>query len=147
MKKLLSISCFLLTTFLFTSCSNDSGITVKTYFGKWESTTIKLKDGSTVKYTEIGTFNKNEELEVFTDQYESAKLVQYYSKEIKPTVKLGNVSDDFIVFENTNDKRQIVKVEQNELSLVTKISINGQLELVQINYTKIGPPRDEEPKK
>ncbi|MEK6512643.1 hypothetical protein [Myroides odoratimimus] len=147
MKKLLSISCFLLTTILFTSCSNDSGITVKTYFGKWESNTIRLKDGSTVKYTEIGTFNKNEELEVFTDQLESAKLVQYYSNEIKPTVKLGNVSDDFIVFESINDKRQIVKVEQNELSLVTRVSINGQLELVQINYTKIGPPRDEEPKK
>lgn len=88
MKKLLSISCFLLTTILFTSCSNDSGITVKTYFGKWESNTIRLKDGSTVKYTEIGTFNKNEELEVFTDQLESVKLVQYYSNEIKREFKL-----------------------------------------------------------
>ncbi|WP_286400138.1 hypothetical protein [Myroides odoratimimus] len=102
MKKLLSISYFLLTAILMTSCSSDSGITVKTYFGKWESNTIRLKDGSTVKYTEIGTFNKNEELEIFIDQFESVKLVQYYTNEIEPKVKLGNVSDNLIVFESVN---------------------------------------------
>lgn len=146
MKRLLSIATLLIALIL-TSCSSESSMTVKTYFGKWEADTVTFTDGSTKKYIDLGTFSKNETLEVFTDQYESAKLVQYYTDAVKPLVQIGSVNADYIVLEKQQDKRKIQKVEQNTLHLVTQLTINDKLETVQINYIKIGNPRDEEPKK
>lgn len=146
MKKLLSIAT-LLIAIIFTSCSSESSITVKTYFGKWEADTVTLKDGSTKKYIELGTFNRNETLEVFTDQHESAKLVQYFTDTPKPLIQVGSVNDNYIVLEKQQDKREIRKVEQKTLHLITQLLINNKLEIVQINYVKIGDPRNEEFKK
>lgn len=146
MNKLLSFAT-LLMAMIITSCSSESSITVKTYFGKWEADTVTFTDGSTKKYIDLGTFSKNETLEVFTDQYESAKLVQYYIDAAKPLVQLGSVNDDYIVLEKAQDRRKIQGVEQKTLHLVTKLMIDKQLQTVQINYIKIGNPRDEEPKK
>ncbi|WP_286389308.1 hypothetical protein [Myroides marinus] len=132
---------------IFTSCSSDSSITVKTYFGKWEADTVTFTDGTTKKYVELGTFERNETLEVFTDQHESAKLVQYYTDSLKPLVQLGSVNDDYIVLEKLQDKRRIQRVEQKTLHLVTQLMIDNKLQTVQVNYIRIGDPRDEEPKK
>ncbi|MGL5274829.1 hypothetical protein [Myroides sp.] len=132
---------------IFTSCSSDSSITVKTYFGKWEADTVTFTDGTTKKYVELGTFERNETLEVFTDQHESAKLVQYYTDAPKPLVQLGSVNDDYIVLEKLQDKRRIQRVEQKTLHLVTQLMIDNKLQTVQVNYIRIGDPRDEEPKK
>ncbi|MDM1353580.1 hypothetical protein HX059_03035 [Myroides marinus] len=146
MKRLLSIAT-LLIAMIFTSCSSDSSITVKTYFGKWEADTVTFTDGTTKKYVELGTFERNETLEVFTDQHESAKLVQYYTDSLKPLVQLGSVNDDYIVLEKLQDKRRIQRVEQKTLHLVTQLMIDNKLQTVQVNYIRIGDPRDEEPKK
>lgn len=146
MKRLLSIAT-LLIAMIFTSCSSDSSITVKTYFGKWEADTVTFTDGTTKKYVELGTFERNETLEVFTDQHESAKLVQYYTDALKPLVQLGSVNDDYIVLEKIQDKRRIQRVEQKTLHLVTQLMIDNKLQTVQVNYIRIGDPRDEEPKK
>ncbi|WP_240485462.1 hypothetical protein [Myroides marinus] len=132
---------------IFTSCSSDSSITVKTYFGKWEADTVTFTDGTTKKYVELGTFERNETLEVFTDQHESAKLEQYYTDSLKPLVQLGSVNDDYIVLEKLQDKRRIQRVEQKTLHLVTQLMIDNKLQTVQVNYIRIGDPRDEEPKK
>nr|WP_286429261.1 hypothetical protein [Myroides marinus] len=132
---------------IFTSCSSDSSITVKTYFGKWEADTVTFTDGTTKKYVKLGTFERNETLEVFTDQHESAKLVQYYTDSLKPLVQLGSVNDDYIVLEKLQDKRRIQRVEQKTLHLVTQLMIDNKLQTVQVNYIRIGDPRDEEPKK
>ncbi|MDM1503292.1 hypothetical protein HX071_13950 [Myroides marinus] len=146
MKRLLSIAT-LLIAMIFTSCSSDSSITVKTYFGKWEADTVTFTDGTTKKYVKLGTFERNETLEVFTDQHESAKLVQYYTDSLKPLVQLGSVNDDYIVLEKLQDKRRIQRVEQKTLHLVTQLMIDNKLQTVQVNYIRIGDPRDEEPKK
>ncbi|MCC9044487.1 hypothetical protein LNQ81_17600 [Myroides sp. M-43] len=146
MKKLLSIITILIAM-IFTSCNSESSLIIKTYFGKWEADTVTLKDGSTKKYIELGTFSRNETLEVFTDQHESAKLVQYYTTDTIPLVQLGSVNDNFIVLEKQQDKRKIQQVEQKTLHLFTQLLIDDKLETVQINYVKIGDPRDEEPKK
>ncbi|KUF43120.1 hypothetical protein HX052_11620 [Myroides marinus] len=146
MKRLLSIAT-LLIAMIFTSCSSDSSITVKTYFGKWEADTVTFTDGTTKKYVELGTFERNETLEVFTDQHESAKLEQYYTDSLKPLVQLGSVNDDYIVLEKLQDKRRIQRVEQKTLHLVTQLMIDNKLQTVQVNYIRIGDPRDEEPKK
>lgn len=146
MKKLLSIAT-LLIAIIFTSCSSESSFTVKTYFGKWEANTVTLKDGSIKKYIELGTFNRNETLEVFTDQYESAKLVQYFTDKPEPLIQVGSVNDNYIVLEKQQDKRKIQQVEQKTLHLITQLLINNKLETVQINYVKIGDPRNEELKR